>query len=150
MIHLCEWWSIITLCYWALVLCRLCPVSTWLSILDLFDFSISPTFIFKRNMMHLCEWWYLITLYYWGFVLCIVGPVSTWLSILDFDISISLTFIFKRDMIHLCEWWYLIDLTYLYKSQCTSRSWSCLIFRIHYKSVLTSDGRTFISILSLK
>ena len=84
MIHLCEWWFIITLCYLVLVLCLLCPVSTWLSTLDLFDFSISPTFIFKRNMIHLCEWWSIITLCYLVLVLCHVCPVSTWLSILDF------------------------------------------------------------------
>ena len=115
-----------------------------------FDFSVSLTFIVKRNMIHLCEWWSIFILWYWVFVLCLLCPMSTWLSILNFDISISLTFIYKRDMMHLFEWWSLIALTYLYKSQCTSRSWSCLIFRIHYKSVLSSDGRQFISILSLK
>ena len=149
MIHLCEWWFIITLCYLVFVLCLECPMSTGFSF-PAFDFFISLIFIFKRNMLHLCESWFIITLSYWVLVLCLECPMSTWLSILNFDISISLTFIYKRDMMHLFEWWSLIALTYLYKSQCTSRSWSCLIFRIHYKSVLSSDGRQFISILSLK
>ena len=118
---------IITLWYLAFVVCLMCPLSTGSSILD-FDFSISPTFIFKRNMIHLI---YvsddpIIALCYLVFVLCLVCPLSTGSSILDFDFSISLRF-FKRDMRHLCEWSSLIALTYLYKSQFTIRWWSSLI-----------------------
>jgi hypothetical protein len=78
-----------------------------------FDFSVSLTFIFKRNMIHLCEWWFIITLCYLVFVLCLECPMSTGFSFSAFDFFISLIFIFKRNMLHVCEWWFIITLCYL-------------------------------------
>jgi hypothetical protein len=83
-----------------------------------FDFSVSLTFIFKRNMIHLCEWWFIITLCYLVFVLCLECPMSTGFSFSAFDFFISLIFIFKRNMLHVCEWWFIITLCYLVLVMC--------------------------------